>query len=381
MRKRVLIVSTYFPPNDRAGGAEMYALAMASGLRTNYDWEVTVVSTTSKQACSSEWVPDNITVHRLPYRFRLSNSPISITWIWRLRKIIEEVDPDVINIHLPVPGLGDIATFLTHKRPIVLNYHYSSMRKDALAPNLVILPYEFIWLRIVLNKAAQIVCPSGYVREGFLRDFSGKTHVISPAVDIELFHPAARKVIIPRVLYVGTLNRSDRHKRFTDLLEAFGMLLADIPALRLSAVGSGDARQEYEDLAGKMGIGDSVDFHGRLEGEVLAEAYRRSTVLALPSETESFGMVIAEAMACGMPVVSTRTGGVPELVDDGRTGLLVPTRDPKSLAGALRTILTDPEKAALFGRAGSQKVRDRLTWPRQVSLMNMVLMEVIGDYP
>jgi rhamnosyl/mannosyltransferase len=126
-----------------------------------------------------------------------------------------------------------------------------------------------------------------------------------------------------------------------------------------------------------MGIDGSVDFHGRLEGEALAESYRHATVFALPSVNEAFGMVIAEAMASGLPVVSVRVGGIPTLVDDGRNGLLVPPRDPHALAGALRTILTDPEKAALFGRTGRQIACDRLSWERQVSLMDTVLTEAV----
>lgn len=377
MSRRLLMVSSYFPPDEKAGGAEMFTSTVAKGLAKDYGWKVTIVTTISKQAGREEVTPDGITTYRLPYRFKLSNSPISIAWVRKLRRIMEEVKPDVVNIHIPVPGLGDIASYVSGNRPVVINYHFGSMKKGNFALDPIIWLYEFGPLRVSLNKAVRLVCGTDYVKEGILRDFTDKTCIISPGVDTTRFHPADERVTEPRVLYVGSLNRSDGHKRFSDLLEACKILLEDVPSLRLSVVGGGDGRQAYENLAARLGIAGSVDFHGRLEGEALAAAYRDAAVLALPSLNETFGMVVTEAMATGLPVVAVNGGGVPAVVDDGKEGLLVPPRAPTALADALRTILTETEKASDFGRAGRQKVCELLAWPRQISLMHTVLMDAI----
>ena len=377
--RHLLIVSTYFPPNERAGGAEFYANMMAQCLARDHGWRVSVIAVAADKNMTKEVTSDGIVIYRLPYRFHLSNSPISAAWLQRLRILIAEIEPDLINIHLPVPGLGDVVSYFSGHRPIVLNYHFGTMRKGRFAPDLLISVYEKIILPVALKKAARIICPSGYVRNDFLHDFAAKTSIISPAVDIERFYPALNRVTQPNILYVGSLDRSYQHKRLSDLLEACRLLCKDIPSLRLNIVGSGDGRADYEKLISAMGIADSVEFSGRLEGSALAEAYRHAGVFALPSQSEAFGMVVTEAMATALPVVSVNSGGVPELVENGCEGILVPPRDPESLADALRIFLTDNEKATRCGLAGRQKVCEQFSWSRQISLVNDVLLEAIPN--
>lgn len=372
------MVTPYFPPDEKAGGAEMFTMTMAKGLAIDHGWEISIVTTAPTDPLQCEIIPDQITIYRLPYKFKLSNSPISVMWLQEVRRIIEKVDPDVINIHLPVPGLGDIASYVSGNRPVVIYYHFGSMKKGSMLFDPLIWTYETVLLPVSLRKARRIVCGTDYVRNGILRNFKDKTSIITPGVDSARFRPAGRRTAEPRVLYVGSLNQSDGHKRFSDLLEACKILLEDIPDLRLSAVGAGDGRQMYEDLAVRLGIAGSVDFHGRVEGEALAETYRHATVLAVPSVRETFGMVITEAMATGLPVVAVNGGGVPALIDDYRDGLLVPPRNPPALAKALKTILTEPQTASALGRAGRLKACEQLGWSRQISLMNTVLLEAIG---
>jgi glycosyltransferase involved in cell wall biosynthesis len=374
MARRLLVVVPYFPPDGKAGGAEMFALALVEGLVIDHGWDVTIVTSQPRIPIAREVVSERVTVHRLPYQFRISNSPISLSWFWELKRIIASVDPDVINIHLPVPGLGDIASRVAGERPVVLYYHFGSMKKGDPALDPIIWAYESIVLPRCLKRAVNIACCSAYVKHDFLRKFSGKIVVIPPGVDIERFHPAANGVTEPRVLYVGSLNKSDKHKRFSDLLTACRILLDDIPDLRLDAVGGGDGREIYEDLAVRMGIAKSVDFHGRLEGEALAEAYRQAAVLAVPSLKETFGMVITEAMASGLPVVAVDGGGVPEVVDDARDGLLVPPRSPRELASAIGALLTDRPRAVALGQAGRRKAVEKWCWPHQVTAMNELLV-------
>ena len=353
----------------------MFTSTMAEGLATDHGWQISIVTTAPKRPLRNEVILNQIAIYRLSYGFKLSNSPLSLRWLREVRRIIKEVDPDVINIHLPVPGLGDIASYVSGSRPVVIYYHFGSMKKGSWILDPVVWAYESFLLPISLRKARKLVCGTAYVQNGILRNYKDKTSIVTPGVDSVRFHPAGKRVTEPRVLYVGSLNQSDGHKRFSDLLEACRILLKDIPSLRLSAVGGGDGRQMYEDLTVKMGIAESVDFHGRVEGDALAEAYRHAAVLAVPSLRETFGMVITEAMATALPVVAVNGGGVPTLVEDFRDGLLVPPRNPSALADALKTILTEPEKASSLGRAGRLKACERLVWSHQISLMNTILTD------
>ncbi|MCA1813254.1 MAG: glycosyltransferase, partial [Halobacteriales archaeon] len=107
-----------------------------------------------------------------------------------------------------------------------------------------------------------------------------------------------------------------------------------------------------------------VVFRGRLSVADLVRAYQEATVVTLPSVTdaESFGMVLAEANACGRPVVGARIGGIPSFVRDGENGLLVPPSDPHALASALLQLLTDPELAEGMGQAGRTRVVEEHDW-------------------
>jgi glycosyltransferase involved in cell wall biosynthesis len=368
----------YFPPDPKAGGAEMFVMSAAEGLTADHGWEVTIVTTTSKDRVEIETGPAGVVVHRLPHKFTLSNSPVSMHWPWELKRLIAAVEPDVINVNIPVPGLGDMAIQAAGRRPLVIYYHFGSMMKGRPAPDALIWLYESFVLPLGLRRAKHIVCGSTYVRDGILHRFRSKTSIISPGVDTVRFHPAAQRVAKPRILYVGSLNRSDQHKRFSDLLEACAILRADVPDLQLCAVGGGDGRGMYEDMAARLAIADLVRFTGRLSGDSLAKAYRDAAVFALPSTRETFGMVVTEAMASGLPVVAVNGGGVTSFLDETENCLLVPAHNPQAMASALKTILTNPDKADAMGRAGRKKVSELLVWKRQIASMNKVLIAAAG---
>ena len=318
MSRRLLITIPYFPPDPKAGGAEMFVMSVAEGLTTDHGWEVTIVTTTSKDHVEIETGPAGAAVYRLPHKLTLSNSPISMSWLRELKRVIDAVDPDVIKINIPVPGLGDMAIQAAGRRPIVIYYHFGSLKKGRPVLDTLIWLYESLILPVGLRRANHIVCGSTYVRDGILSGFGSKTSIIRPGVDTVRFHPAAQRVAEPRVLYVGSLSRSDQHKRFSDLLEACAILRRDLPDLRLCAVGGGDGRGIYEDMAARLGIADLVRFTGRLSGDALAEAYRDAAVFALPSTREAFGMVVTEAMASGLPVVAVNAGGVTSFLDENK---------------------------------------------------------------
>ena len=131
-----------------------------------------------------------------------------------------------------------------------------------------------------------------------------------------------------------------------------------VPAARLTLVGDGDARAGLERLAADLGVRDGVDFVGFRGGDELVDTYRGASVLVLPSLTdaESFGMTLVEAMACGRPVIGSRVGGIPDVIEDGVTGLIVPPGDASALAEACLRILRDGALADRLGRDGREEV-------------------------
>jgi glycosyltransferase involved in cell wall biosynthesis len=185
------------------------------------------------------------------------------------------------------------------------------------------------------------------------------------------------------VLFVGRLSEQ---KGVSDLLHAIALLASDRPALRLRVIGDGAERARLERQAETLGIATRTRFDGARSTADVAAAYRRATVLAVPSTTgaggerEGFGLVAVEAMLAGLPVVATATGGLVDIVQDGDTGLLVPERQPERLALAIGRLLDDRiEREAIAGRARAS-ASERFA-PRGIAARYVALYERVAQKP
>jgi glycosyltransferase involved in cell wall biosynthesis len=155
---------------------------------------------------------------------------------------------------------------------------------------------------------------------------------------------------------VGTAARLLPLKGLGYLLRAIASLREEFPNLILEIAGSGPERAALEQEAREIHLSEAVRFLGWVED--LAPVLARWEVFALPSLEEGFPVAALEAMAAGLPVVASAVGGIPELIEDGRTGWLVPPQDPEALAGRLRQLLRDPEAQEVMGIAAHARVRE-----------------------
>jgi glycosyltransferase involved in cell wall biosynthesis len=190
---------------------------------------------------------------------------------------------------------------------------------------------------------------------------------------------------------VGVVARLEPEKGHATLLEAWPLVLKSVPEARLLIVGEGARREELEEQAESLGllgeecIGDACvgTKHARPGAKVVFTGRRDDVpavtaaldVAVLPSYREAQGLVILEAMALGRPVVASRVGGVPEMIRDGVTGVLVPPHDPEALAAAIVRVLTDHPFADTIARAGRVVVHDRFCVERMVSAIEGVYEE------
>ena len=129
--------------------------------------------------------------------------------------------------------------------------------------------------------------------------------------------------------------------------------------------------------AQKLGINKNVKFVGSKINSGLALEYQQSKVIVLPSitESESFGMVLIEAMACKKPVIGSNIGGIPCIIDNDVNGLLVPPKDPEALAKAIIKILKNPKLAKKMGENGYKKVKENFTWDKQIEKTKKIIEE------
>ncbi len=374
-KKTVLFVAPYFPPHS--GGLERYLFEVTTRFDTE-KWSAIVLTTGVGKELTVEKVGE-VALYRLPISFTVSNTPFSFSWFLQVKKLLKELNPDLINVHMPVPGLGDVVTLLKKRStPLVVTYHTNSMKKGYFLLDLIVGLYESIPLRFLLWRAHHIVCVSDSVREDFLSRYKHKSSTITPGVDTVRFIPDATKRKEGNILFVAGLGAKDEHKGLDILFNAFVLVKKKVPEAQLTIVGDGDKREWYERRTRELGIDDAVRFTGYLDGAALVEEFQKASLFALPTKNESFGMVIAEAMATGLPVVSTRVGGVPLLVDHGTTGLLTEPGRVKVFASALIDLLQDKKKREGYGVKGMEKVSTLYSWEDRVHSYNDLFLRILG---
>ncbi len=157
-------------------------------------------------------------------------------------------------------------------------------------------------------------------------------------------------------------NTADRKKGVLYLLRAVRKLREEID-VKLTIVDRGRPDNDYTpSLVDRLGLNGCVEFTGKVSTEEMVRHYSRAEVAVVPSLYEGFGLPAAEAMACGVPVVSTTAGALPEVVGDNGCGMLVPPRDPDAIAAAVRRLLTDEGLRNEMGRKGRQRVEQMFSW-------------------
>jgi len=236
----------------------------------------------------------------------------------------------------------------------------------------------------VVNKAAKeaifasspldVVVPSRWLA-GLLR-FSllgrKRVHLVRNGVDLDRFRPAApaeggRGRDGATLLFVSGPN--DGTKGIRELLEAFVSLRRRHPALKLRVIGEPPAGTEQV---------EGVEVMGRVSRGEMPEAYRRGDIFVLPTLSDNTPVTLMEAMASGLPSVSTLVGGIPEMVEDGVTGRLVPPGDVAALEAALEDMVADPEARRRMGRAARTAAESRFSLDRMTSELEGVYGAAAG---
>ncbi len=213
---------------------------------------------------------------------------------------------------------------------------------------------------LLARRVDAAVSCSRFNAETVARRYGFTPEVVFNGIDTGLFRPAAPDPGIqadaPVLLFVGRLQP---WKGVETAIRA----LPHIPPATLLVAGDGEDRGRLERIAAELGLGGRVRFLGGLERRELPRLYSSADLLLATSHaSETFGIGPVEAQACGLPVVASRFGGFPEVVDEGRTGLLVPPRNPQALAGAVNSLLADPARRAAMAAAAPAWAA-QFAWP------------------
>jgi glycosyltransferase involved in cell wall biosynthesis len=287
----------------------------------------------------------------------------------QLLAYVERELPDVVHVATPGPvGLCGLAAAKALALPVVGSYHTEfgpyalRLTQDLLVSEALDRFVEWFYRQCALVLGPTHAVVAALEQKGM----PGRTGVWGRGVDATLFTPTRRDEDLRRtllgdaellVLYVG---RISNEKRVDVLLQTARLMSTHTPRLRFVVAGDGPARAMLEGQAP-----DNVTFAGELHGEALATLYASADLFCFPSTTDTFGQVILEAAASGLPIVAAAAGGALELVDEQQTGLLVRPDDPEAFAAAISSLAGAPQRRAVLAAAARSKALER-TWAHSI---------------
>ncbi|MEZ5571770.1 MAG: glycosyltransferase family 4 protein [Halioglobus sp.] len=279
-----------------------------------------------------------------------------LPYLWRIWRLAGRADV----IHLmansgwswqlfaaPVIWIGWV-----RRTPVIVNYRGGEARQYLQA--------SAAWVKPSMRKAASIVVPSGFLRDVF-KEFELPAMIISNIIDLDTFYPALEPPSEAPFTLVITRNLESIYGIDT-AIQALAVVRQTIAHVQLKIAGNGPLAGKLKQLVDELGLSDNVVFLGRLDrGEIVA-LYHSAHAMLNPSRVDNMPNSILEALACGLPVISTNVGGVPYIVEDTRTALLVPPDDVQSMAQAISRLCNDPSLRTQLRENGCQAVA-QYAWP------------------
>jgi len=367
------------------GGANSYRIRLCSLLK-EMGHDIHLFTYRGDSDCESDdnatvFVPSGprVTGGRLP-QHRLPD----ISVYKAFRKWMDQTAPDILHIHTNHSFASSILMGCMGRVPVVQTVHDfrivcpigravtpggrlcgggvgwqcaadRCLSRKRFALEVPVRRLEYYLMRKALYR---LIAPSAALHEALKRDNLPSVH-IPHFSDIEAFEPGSSHQDARTILFVGFLHFS---KGVWMLLNAFKRVVEEIPSARLLIAGDGPVMEELRERHGELKLGDAVTFLGAVPENEVAKWFERSLFSVLPSIVfENSPLTIYEAMACGRAVVGARIGGIPELIEDGRTGLLFEPDDEIDLARKMTRLLREPDLAKRMGRVGRQRAEGVFT--------------------
>lgn len=240
--------------------------------------------------------------------------------------------------------------------------------------------HSFIGMQKRVSRSlATIITVSRSARDDISRDFNirpGQFRIVPNGINTELFYPIP-EIERSKNRIIVTNSADTPLKGLFFLFQAVAELV-QTRKVEVTVIGIPKENGRIVKLIRQLGIGHLIHFTGRIDNGEFVRQYARATVAVVPSVYEGFGLPVGEAMACGVPVISTTGGALPEVVGDA--GILVPPADHQALARAIGEILDNPQRAGDLGLAGYQRVQKHFTWSKAAENTVAAYREVIDGY-
>lgn len=301
---------------------------------------------TALSGCTPRW---------LPVEFREGRVPWTVTGSLAARRALKPVLSEVDAVFMHTTTLAPLTVDLFRHRPTILSTDATALNKRHMRSEYNLKAerpgseqIKRVLYRGVFSRARGFVAWSNWAKQSFVDDYGCREEdvaVIPPGIDVDAFAVAERNNERPRILFVG----GDFTRKGGDLLlQVFRERLRDKAELVLVT---------KAELAQEPGV--SVHRNVGPNSPQLLELYRTADIFALPTRADCYSLVCMEALACGLPTVSTRVGGIPDILRDGKTGYLLEADDARALGDALEALIAEPSRRREMGQQGRQDAVSR----------------------
>jgi glycosyltransferase involved in cell wall biosynthesis len=296
--------------------------------------------------------------------------------LYQLYAMLVRHDIDIVNIHYPINS-GLYFTFLRKILPfkLVISVHGADLFPEGIPKNRYPASLQFL-----MNSADWLVTPSRSTLAASLKAFPGlqsKASAIHNAVDMREFEcPGQEEIQQGQHILCVALHHP--RKAIDVLIKAFKIFSQNNALVELWLVGDGPVTGQLEDLVHQLGLTEQVKFLGGQDRPAVRKLLQECRFVVLPSRAEPFGIAILEAFASKKPVVASAVGGIPEIIEDGKNGILVEPENPQALCDAMTTLWNDSELAERLACAGYETVKQHFQWETAAARYEATYMKLLG---
>ena len=326
---KIAILVNLFPPKWLAG-TEIATYHLAEHL-AQHGHEVHVI-TSLDEGLPEKSCEKGFHIHRLP-RVRIRFVGVLAFWVDIVRTL-QKIKPDIVHAQ----SFGSGVPALLSDRLLKIPYLIYGRGSDVYLPGW----FTKLTAKLILKNASAVIALTKHMKEAMQAIYSRDVIIVPNGINLNEVAEREAEGGNPgkKILFVGRLHPV---KGTQYLLGAMSIVHRELPEAKLILVGDGEEREHLETLTDNLGIRECVEFAGRVPHERVEGYMNQAEVFVLSSLSEGFPVTILEAMACGLPVVATRVGGVPDIIEDGANGYLIDTMNQEQMAEALLKLLRDEE--------------------------------------
>ncbi|VVB89281.1 Trehalose synthase [uncultured archaeon] len=376
---KVLVLTTTFP-RWKGDSTPAFVYELSKRLR-NEGLEIVVLAPHYEGAKFYEEM-EGLKVYRFPYFYptkyqrlcygggilsnlkrskltRIQSPLLFLSELYYAIRIINEEKIDIVHSHWIPNGLVGAFCKKILNKPLIVSVHGS----DLIFLNNGFLKYLGLF---ILKNCDLCSVNSTATRDSVIsKKIVKKLKIIPMGVDLNLFNPDTvskiNKTPITDDLVILTVGRLSEEKGIKFLIEAMPAILKDIPAVKLMIVGDGPERKNLEQIVKRYDL-TNVIFVGTVLNEDMNKFYKKADVFVLPSLREGLGVVLLEAMACGIPVIGSNIGGITDIIRNKENGLLVEPENPKDIADKIIMLLSEEKLKQKFSKNGLETVKEKFSW-------------------